>query len=211
MDEKEIVSKDNSDKLEEKRTSTNKLESREEKDSIPYVSLERIKKYNARTNEIIWTCFGGIIISFWFLKEEVQIRNIFIVILIVIGVLIFFTRSEHLKKMRNEIDSQKSNDILNDNGLINSIIELKIMVEKEKNKRKFDKTMQFKIFDLLNNSCQTKENCLNLYKEYKSKFNYDLIEELKSLSTSHYTMKWLLGKFIIHGIVEKTYPHKLLI
>lgn len=64
-----------------------------------------------------------------------------------------------------------------------------------------------KIIELTTELCENKEyaECVLLY--YKRKFNKDLLNDLKSLTTNYSGIKDYLRRFIELGIVKEEYPH----
>lgn len=85
---------------------------------------------------------------------------------------------------------------------------LKELIDKEKNKGVFDKSVRQELINRLEEICQSKNNCIQLLQEYQTKFNSDLIEDLKKLSSSYASIKESLYVFIKFEIIEPEFPHK---
>jgi len=85
---------------------------------------------------------------------------------------------------------------------------LKELIDKEKNKGVFGKSALQELINLLEEICQSKNNCILLIQEYQTKFNSDLIEDLKKLSSSYDSIKETLYVFIKFEIIESEFPHK---
>lgn len=66
------------------------------------------------------------------------------------------------------------------------------------------------IKQLTNELCSSKFNAEQILSEYLEIFNQDLIEDLKSLSSSYDGMKSYLAPFIRFEIIDKNHPHNIL-
>ena len=86
------------------------------------------------------------------------------------------------------------------------------LIDKEKNKGMFGKSVRSEIEQLLNDFCTTREYCIELIRDYKLQFNANLIDDLKELTrTATYdTIKAVMNVFIEHEIVEEKYPHEII-
>lgn len=87
---------------------------------------------------------------------------------------------------------------------------LKTLIEKEKNKNIFGKSSRSEIIDLVESYCESKNDCINLIDNYRLKYDSNLINDLKALSTSYDGIKQLLSVFIIFEVVEKNHPHEMI-
>lgn len=84
---------------------------------------------------------------------------------------------------------------------------LKELIDKEKNKGLFGKSIRQEIINYLEEYCQSKNNCIQIIKVYQTQFNSDLIEDLKKLSSSFDAIKETLTVFIKYDVVESAFPH----
>ncbi len=87
---------------------------------------------------------------------------------------------------------------------------LKTLVEKEKNKNIFGKSSRSEIIDLIESHCESKNDCINLIDNYRLKYDSNLINDLKALSTSYEGIKQMLSVFITFEVVEKNHPHEII-
>ena len=107
--------------------------------------------------------------------------------------------------VRNNTEPTKDSDDFNE-----EIVTLKKIIDQEKNKGMFDKSIKPDIIDHLKNCCDTKDKGMMVIKSYNKKYDSDLIEDLKKLSTSYDGIKELVCVFIDLEIVNEKFPHELL-
>jgi hypothetical protein len=64
------------------------------------------------------------------------------------------------------------------------------------------------IIQLLNDLCTTKDTAIHLLKTYHQLYRKDLIDDLKSLSSSYDKIKDFCKVFIDYGIISGRFPHE---
>lgn len=118
---------------------------------------------------------------------------------------------KHNAKIIEDISIHKTNESLTiDSSVESVIIKLNSLIDKERTKGLFGKSVKNEINNLIGENNKSKNDALNLIKSYNLKFKTDLIEDLKSLSSSYDAIKEVLSIFIEFNVVENMYPHKLI-
>lgn len=114
-------------------------------------------------------------------------------------------------KPKVDVSSKKEDDKHKFEGNTKLLIQLKGLINSEKSRIIFDPSNREEIIDMVESLCPTKEDALKLINAYNSLFDLDLINDLKSLSTSYNMIKKMVLVFIELGILDSKYPHKMLV
>jgi hypothetical protein len=85
---------------------------------------------------------------------------------------------------------------------------LRKLIKEEKARPFYTSSRRPEILRLLNSLCDTKENTGLLLKEYSSRYNLDLLEDLKNLSNSYDNIHQNLQNFIEYGFVDSRYEKR---
>ena len=120
---------------------------------------------------------------------------------------------ERQKQKAKEVEINKDDFISENVDEISIVVKEPDKVEKLNSLIKSQKGKIFggktkdKIIEITKELCESKEYAEDLLLYYKTHFNKDLLNELKSLTTSYEGIKDYLRPFIELGIVKEEYPH----
>ena len=106
----------------------------------------------------------------------------------------------------NAVYSSQSDNL----GAYDRIGGIRKLILLEHKKPFYAQSQKDKITFLLEEVCIDKTHCHLLINEYKNRYRSNIIDDLKSLSTTYLSIKAYLKSFIAFGLVAPEYPHEML-
>ena len=95
---------------------------------------------------------------------------------------------------------------INSKQTLDQIDKLRLFIKEEKYLPFYAPSKRPEILQVLNSICDTKKNTALLLEGYSTRYNLNLLEDLKSLSTSYENIEEYLENFIEYGFVDNQFP-----
>lgn len=115
--------------------------------------------------------------------------------------------SEHNSSLQVSPSDEKTNSAKS----FDQIDELRLHIEEEKGRSFLASSKRTEILYLIDIICDNKESTTLLLKEYFKRYNHNLIEDLKGMSSSYGNIQENVSKFIEYGLVDTNFPHSIIV